>query len=299
MKEQGHSFNRRKLFSFMAGATAVVAAETIGDSVVARVPELILPSQSKIIFPERQKARISEKNSTCIVLGGSNFGSSKRLVDWLSPALEPLGAVAYVEYAKNGLDTPSIAKEIKRLKDLGITEISFYGHSLGTQVAGMVMQDLEGQGNDIRLKHIIMDCTPPSLAYTLSAKTSNMINNLPPEASITYLSNALVHGNPIANESSSPALLDEQLEALANGEQHLSFLASAVARHQSKVTLLTPETPEKDTLIDARRATPRLKKIFPSLHVEYIGGIFQQHGVSPKNLFNYYQALHKVVPQSV
>ena len=57
--------------------------------------------------------------------------------------------------------------------------------------------------------------------------------------------------------------------------------------------------PEKDTLIDARRATPRLKEIFPSLHVESIGGIFQQHGVSPKNLFNYYQALHKVVPQSV
>lgn len=271
-EREPRKFSRREVFRYGRNA-AVGMVIGLGVDQVPRLAEFT-DTTSDIIFPQGQRERLGQTDSLCLFFGGATVRSSTTLAEPIIGELETLGAVGCVEYAKSGLDPQSIVEQLKKLQGLyHIKELSIYGSSLGTQVAGEVLAKVKEQ---FTLGYLIMDSTPPSFAYTDQKRALGFVS----EADTVYdggflltaAANIVVYHNPLERGTAYPGLAWEQLQILRNGEVHLGLLAEMAVRDRSKVAFLTTQDPEKDLVIDALAARNRLREIFPHMGVYTIGG---------------------------
>jgi len=259
-----------------------------------RVVEYLPPTHSEIVFQSQQERRLAEANSACLIFGGATIRSPEGLMHALTPALEPLGPVGGILYAKDDLDTKSIAANIRRLKhNYGIADYSLYLHSLGAQVAGEV---LELVGEEITINHIFLDCVPPSFAYLDHSTSARLIGDVPYDggALVTGFANFSTYGTPFQEGSAYSGLLWDEFEALRAGERYIGDVAVVAKRDNSTVSYLTPKDPTADTIVNSPAAEERLRELFPGLRAYRLGGN-QVHGNSPHNTKEYQRAIREAL----
>lgn len=297
-QESPNSFGRRVFLSraaqlFAAGTEATVL---VGQS--PRVREHLPPSHATIKFELNQEQKLQHSTSLCLMFGGATIRSMKPTADVLTPVLEQLGPVGYIEYAKHGLDVASIATHIRKLQKEhpDIKNLSIYAHSLGAQVAGELMELL---GDEMTLRHVFLDCVAPSLDYVDHpnvARGFQYASDVTGEISTVAL-NMFVHRRPHKWDLAPTGLLRDQVDRLHHGERYIASLASKAARDKTYVVLLTPLDPQKDPVVDAENSEKRLKELFLNLEVARIEGKNQGHANPPDNPVAYRSAIAHSIRQ--
>jgi hypothetical protein len=148
---------------------------------------------------------------------------------------------------------------------------------------------MELMGDEMTLRHVLLDCVPPSMDYTdfpKLAKGFQYVSAATGDISTVALE-MLAHEWPYKDDIAPTGLLRGQMDRLHHGGRYLASLVSKAARDETHVVLLTPLDPQKDPIVDAKRSEKRLRELFPNLKVARIGGRDQGHANPIDNKVEY------------
>lgn len=248
------------------------------DKTGIAVWELAIPTLqgAEIGWMPGQEERLKDADSMLLVFGGATVRKADGLISPVADELSVFGPVGYVEYAHNDFDINGITDRIEeqQKKYPNLQSVSVYGHSLGTHVAGRVLDELEKRGNKTPLKYLFMDCTPPDISYTDQPAFLNsfatFLTMIDGSSIMTAASNTMVYGDPFQERSAPPRLSKEEARVMQKGWEIMSSLAKRAAKDQSKVAFLTPENPINDDVTDAIRSRQALQVFFPQMDTFYL-----------------------------
>lgn len=226
--------------------------------------------ESKVQFVPGQEKRFPSESGV-LVLGGMTVENAGEIAKAITPGLGLLGTVMYADYADIGLDVPSLAKDMLKIKkEKGINTLSLYCHSMGSIVAA----ELAGHISEkIKIDTIFFDSSPVKYGDTRSGGAGDAfadISSIYRGSIITGIFNYDVYGNPL--RGASPDLLGSQLVALDNGNESISGLSKIVERDMSEVIFLRPQDSGKDDVVLVEKAQESLLKHFPDMRVYPLEG---------------------------
>jgi hypothetical protein len=114
-------------------------------------------------IPPNPELSASELTHGTFVFGGFGVKNARYIADALKDSLGTTGRVFGMEYDNRGLQFEDLAKAVsKEITEKGLTELSFYGHSMGGDVALLVAEEVLKLHPEVQLRNVFFDCTPPS-----------------------------------------------------------------------------------------------------------------------------------------
>lgn len=285
------------------GAGAVGATVLLGDQLMRLATGEFEGSQNSTLwFGPEQQERLEGAESMCLFFGGASVEEPQKLgfADALTPALQKLGPVGYINYAKTGVKAEDIAEAIKEKQEqYGIKNVSLYLDSAGLQAAGDALAIL---GDDITVTHAFLDSNPTTVQTTRFPDADILFHTLDALGYdggfilMAYTNDRAYH-DAFKDGAAHAGLGWDQGRIVAEGPIHVRKFADKAMHDKTKLAFLRVGDVTTDGVVDPIGSEKSLRDDFgldKAMITRLLGGN-QAHANYPFNAAEYQRVINDVI----